>query len=122
MRNDAAAVSQPRQLIDHIPAHVVPRFLGKRGPVEFRVPEILRDEYVAIDKGGAESAALLGPSLAQRVMNVEAEIIRKPTPQRRLERVIDHRLLAANVIASRRAQPRVRPHAGRSIKRLSERP
>ena len=67
-------------------------------------------------------AALSGLALAERVVHVPGVAIREPLSERRLQSVVDHRLAAVHVVAARRAERRVRPHAGLSVERLRKLP
>src|SRR5215831_8734349 len=115
------SILEPRQFVDHIPARIVPGFLRKRTAIELWIPEVLRKEDIAVDEWRTEAASLIGPTFAQRVVNVECEIAREPPAEGCLQGVVDHRLLAAQVITAQVAECRIRTRARLPVEGVYER-
>src|SRR5262249_53770965 len=111
-------VLEPWQFVDHISAHVVPGFLRKGAAIELWIPEVLREKNIAVDEWRAEAAALVGPTFTQRVVDIECEVVREPAAQRCLQRVVDHRLLAAQIISAKVAECRIRARTGLPVERI----
>ena len=98
------------------------RFLRQRVAIVERIEEVLRDEVVAVDEVRRERPALFGEAAAVCVMEPETEVVLEAPPHRRLQRVVDHRLLAGEIHAARRAERRIRSRPGLPIERTGQRP
>src|SRR5215475_1685786 len=116
------SILEPWQLVDDVSARVVPGFLGKRATIELWIPEVLCEEDIAVDERRTEAPSLIGPAFAQRVVNIESEIMREPPAQGCLQCVVDHRLLAAQVITAKIAECRIRAGAGLSVECIHKGP
>src|SRR5262249_32992593 len=100
----------------------MPCFLRQRASIEFWIKEILREKDIAVYERRTQTTSLIGPSFPQRVVNIESKVAREPPPERRLQSVVDHRLLTAQVVTAEGTQCGIRPDAGLSVEGVRQWP